>query len=176
VRWLGSGPRCGIGEIVLPATQPGSSIMPGKVNPVMAEALLQAVAFTLGADATIAVCGQAGTFELNVMMPVMAYQLLESLRILSAAVRTFTERCVLGIDADAERCAAGIERSLALCTALAPAIGYDAAAAIAKEAFASGRTVREVARERQVLPDAELTRLLDPLRMTEPGVPDESKP
>jgi fumarate hydratase class II len=175
VRWLGSGPRCGIGEIVLPATQPGSSIMPGKVNPVMAEALLQAAAFTLGADATIAVCGQAGTFELNVMMPVMAYQLLESVRILSAAVRTFTERCVLGIDADAERCAAGLERSLALCTALAPAIGYDAAAAIAKEAFASGRTVREVARERQVLPDAELTRLLDPLRMTEPSIAPDSK-
>ena len=170
VRWLASGPRCGLGEINLPATQPGSSIMPGKVNPVMAEAVLQMAAFVIGADLTVTLCGQAGNFELNVMMPVMAYQLLESLRIMAAAVRAFTERCVAGITANAERCAAMIEQSLAMCTALAPAIGYDAAAAIAKESYATGKTVREIARERKLLSDESLARLLDPLRMTEPGL------
>jgi fumarate hydratase class II len=172
VRWLGSGPRCGLGEINLPATQPGSSIMPGKVNPVMAEAVLQAAAFVIGADVTVTICGQAGNFELNVMMPVMAYQLLESIRILSNAVRLFAERCVSGLTANPERCAATIEQSLAMCTALAPAIGYDAAAAIAKESFATGKTVREIARARNVLSDEALARILDPLRMTEPGVPE----
>jgi fumarate hydratase class II len=145
--------------------------MPGKVNPVMAEALCQAAAFTIGADATITIAGQSGNFELNVMMPVMAYQLLESMRILAAAVRVFTERCVVGIRAERARIAASIEQSLALCTALAPVIGYDAAAAIAKESYATGKTVREIARARRVLPDDQLDRLLDPLRMTKPGVP-----
>ena len=172
VRWLGSGPRCGLGEISLPATQPGSSIMPGKVNPVMAEALLQAAAFTIGADATVTVCGQGGHFELNAMMPLLAHQLLESIRILAAAVRQFTARCVTGIEANEARCTARIEESLALCTALAPAIGYDAAAAIAKESFATGKTVREVARARGVLPEDVLARVLDPRRMTEPGIPE----
>jgi len=172
VRWLGSGPRCGIGEISLPPTQPGSSIMPGKVNPVMAEAVLQMAAFVIGADLTITLCGQGGNFELNVMMPLMAYQLLESIRIMAAAVHQFTGRCVQGIRAEAERCAATIEQSLAMCTALAPVIGYDAAAAIAKESYATGRTVREVARERKVLPEEALARLLDPMRMTRPGIPE----
>ena len=172
IRWLGSGPRCGLGEINLPPTQPGSSIMPGKVNPVMAEALLQAAAFVIGADAIITVAGQAGNFELNVMMPVMAYELLESIRILANAVRAFADRCVTGITANRERCAATIEQSLAMCTALAPAIGYDAAAAIAKESFATGKTVREIARERGVLPEDALARILDPLRMTAPGIPE----
>ena len=172
IRWLASGPRCGIGEINLPATQPGSSIMPGKVNPVMAEAILQMAAFVIGADLTVTVCGQAGNFELNVMMPVMAYQLLESLRIMAAAVRAFTDRCVAGITANAERCNAMIEQSLAMCTALAPAIGYDAAAAIAKESYSTGKTVREIARERRALPEDALARILDPLRMTEPGIPE----
>ena len=172
VRWLGSGPRCGLGEINLPATQPGSSIMPGKVNPVMSEAVTQMAAFVIGADVTVTICGQAGNFELNVMMPVMAYELLESIRIMSNAVRAFTERCVAGITARPERCAAAIEQSLAMCTALAPAIGYDAAAAIAKESFATGKTVREIARARNVLSDEVLQRILDPLRMTEPGVPE----
>jgi fumarate hydratase class II len=171
VRWLGSGPRCGIGEISLPAVQPGSSIMPGKVNPVMAEALCQAAAFVIGADLTVTLGGQAGNFELNVMMPIMAHQQLESLRILAAAVRAFTERCVVGIHAERERAAAAIEQSLAMCTALAPVIGYDAAAAIAKESYATGRTVREIARERKVLPEEQLARILDPLRMTAPGIP-----
>ncbi len=172
IRWLGSGPRCGLGEINLPATQPGSSIMPGKVNPVMAEAVMQMAAFVIGADTTVTLCGQAGNFELNVMMPVMAYQLLESIRIMSNAVRAFTERCVVGITANPERCATEIEQSLAMCTALAPAIGYDAAAAIAKESFTTGKTVREIARERGVLPEETLARILDPLRMTEPGIPE----
>ncbi|MEB2284438.1 MAG: aspartate ammonia-lyase [Polyangiaceae bacterium UTPRO1] len=172
VRWLASGPRCGIGEISIPATQPGSSIMPGKVNPVMAEALLQAAAFVIGADLTVTLGGQAGNFELNVMMPIMAHQQLESLRILAAAVRAFTERCVVGIRAERERAAAAIEQSLAMCTALAPIIGYDAAAAIAKESYASGQTVRDIARARQVLPEERLARVLDPLRMTKPGLPE----
>ncbi len=170
IRWLASGPRCAIGEIVLPAVQPGSSIMPGKVNPVMAEAVCQMAAFVIGADATVTVCGQAGNFELNAMMPVMAYQLLESIRIMAAAVRQFSDRCVSGIRADVERCAGAIEQSLALCTALAPAIGYDAAAAIAQEAYATGKTVREIARQRNLLPEDTLARLLDPVRMTRPGV------
>ncbi len=171
VRWLASGPRCGIGEITLPATQPGSSIMPGKVNPVMAEALCQAAAFVIGADLTVTLCGQAGNFELNVMMPVMAHQQLESIRILAAAVRVFTARCVVDIRAEREHAAAAIEQSLAMCTALAPAIGYDAAAAIAKESYATGKTVREIARERKILSEEQLERMLDPLRMTKPGVP-----
>jgi len=171
LRWLGSGPRCGIGEISLPAIQPGSSIMPGKVNPVMAEALCQMTAFVIGADLTVTVAGQAGNFELNVMMPIMAHQQLESIRIMAAAVRAFTDRCVVGIRAEHERCAAAIEQSLAMCTALAPAIGYDAAAAIAKESYATGKTVREIARAKKVLPDEQLARILDPFRMTEPGIP-----
>ncbi|HEY2388128.1 MAG TPA: class II fumarate hydratase [Candidatus Binatia bacterium] len=172
LRWLGSGPRCGFGEINLPATQPGSSIMPGKVNPVMAEAVLQMAAFVIGADATVTICGQAGNFELNVMMPVMALQVLESIRIMANAVRVFSDRCVAGITANAERCSSQIEQSLAMCTALAPVIGYDAAAAIAKESFATGKTVREIARAKKVLPDDALTRILDPLRQTEPGIPE----
>jgi fumarate hydratase, class II len=171
IRWLGSGPRSGLGEISLPVTQPGSSIMPGKVNPVMAEALCQAAAFVIGADLTVTIGGQAGNFELNVMMPIMAHQQLESIRILAAAVRVFTERCVVGIRAERERATAGVEQSLAMCTALAPVIGYDAAAAIAKEAYATGKTVREIARARGILPEPQLDRILDPLRMTRPGIP-----
>ena len=172
VRWLGSGPRCGLGEIVLPPTQPGSSIMPGKVNPVMAEAVCQMAAFVIGADLTVTIAGQAGNFELNVMMPIMAHQVLECVRIMAGAVRAFTDRCVVGITADRERAAAAIEQSLAMATALAPAIGYDAAAAIAKESAATGKTVRAIARERGVLPDDVLARVLDPRRMTEPGIPE----
>jgi len=171
IRWLASGPRCGIGEITLPATQPGSSIMPGKVNPVMAEAVCQMAAFVIGADLTVTLAGQSGNFELNVMMPVMAHQQLESIRIMAAAVRAFTDRCIVGIEAEPMRAAAAVEQSLAMCTALAPVIGYDAAAAIAKESYATGKTVREIARERNVLPADQLARILDPFRMTEPGVP-----
>jgi len=170
IRWLGSGPRCGIGEIVLPAVQPGSSIMPGKVNPVIAESLLMAAAQVIGNDATIAVCGQGGHFELNSMMPVMIHNFLESIRLLALSAGNFHDRCVVGITADADRCRETIERSLALAAALAPEIGYDAAAAIAKEAYQTGRTIREVAEDRKILPLDRLNELLDPVRMTMPGI------
>jgi len=168
VRWLGSGPRCGIAEILLPDTQPGSSIMPGKVNPVIAESVLMVAAQVIGNDLAIAIGGQAGNFELNVMMPVMAYNLLQSVKLLARSAENFATRCVQGIQADEARNRAMIEQSLAMCTALAPVIGYDAAARIAKEAYKTGRTVREVARARKVLPDARLSELLDPWSMTMP--------
>ena len=169
VRWLGCGPRAGIGEIRLPAVQPGSSIMPGKVNPVMAEALIQVCAQVVGNDAAITIGGLSGNFELNVMMPLMAHNLLQSIRLLTNASALFTEKCVKGLEADEERCRETIEKSLAMCTALSPKIGYDAAAKIAKEAYESGKTVREVAREKKILPEEELNQALDPRAMTEPG-------
>jgi fumarate hydratase, class II len=169
IRFLGSGPRCGLGELVIPATQPGSSIMPGKVNPVMCEMLMMVCAQIHGNDATVAFSGAQGNFQLNVMMPVMAHNLLQSIDLLSSAVRLFTGRCVRGLAADGERCAATIEQSLSLATSLAPIIGYDAAAAIAKEAHASGRTIRAVARERSGLDAATLEKHLDPASQTEPG-------
>jgi fumarate hydratase class II len=177
VRWLGSGPRCGIGEIILPETQPGSSIMPGKVNPVIAESVCQAAAQVMGNDLTILIGGQSGNFELNVMMPVMAHNLLESIRILARSADNFTNRCVAGIRASADRSREMVEKSLALCTVLAPEIGYDAAAAIAKEAHETGRTVREVATRKAVLSPDRLDELLDPMGMTRPPVvdPDERR-
>ena len=170
IRWLASGPRCGIGEILLPETQPGSSIMPGKVNPVIAESVLQVAAQVIGNDLAVLVGGQAGVFELNVMMPVMAHNLLESIRLLSASAVNFSERCVQGIQADRTRASEMIEKSLAMCTALAPEIGYDAAAAIAKESYKTGRTVREVTLEKGVVSPERLKELLDPRGMTEPGI------
>ena len=169
IRWLGSGPRAGLAEINLPATQPGSSIMPGKVNPVMCEAVTMVAAQVIGYDATIAFCGATGNFELNVMMPVMVYDLLQSIQLLASVSRVFTDKCVVGITANVERCLETVERNLAICTALAPRIGYDKAAAISKEAYATGRTVREVAKEWKVLPDDEIDALLDFRKMTEPG-------
>ncbi|MBI3016180.1 MAG: class II fumarate hydratase [Candidatus Tectomicrobia bacterium] len=171
IRWLGSGPRCGIGEILIPDLQPGSSIMPGKVNPVMPEMLTMVAAQVIGNDAAITIGGQGGNFELNVYMPVMGYNLLQSIELLARGTRTFTSRCIRGLEANRQRCEEMVEKSLAMCTALAPRIGYDAAAAIAKEAYTSGRTVREVAREKRVLPEDELNAVLDPRRMTEPGIP-----
>ncbi len=174
LRWLSSGPRCGIGEIGLPDTQPGSSIMPGKVNPVMCESVLQVAAHVIGCDATITVCGQAGNFELNVMMPIMALRLLESITYSASVVRAFTKKCVVGITANKERCEEMIEKSLAMVTSLAPVIGYDEAAKIAKESFRTGKTVREVARARKILPEAKLKRVLDPWRITEPGTSENA--
>ncbi|MBI4179529.1 class II fumarate hydratase, partial [bacterium] len=171
VRWLGSGPRCGIGEILLPDLQPGSSIMPGKVNPVMPEMLLMVCAHVIGNDVTVTWGGQAGNFELNVMKPVMAYNLLQSIEILSRGSAAFADKCVNGLTANRERCEELIEKSLAMCTALAPKIGYDAAAAIAKESYKTGKTVREIARERRIMSEKDLTRILDAKRMTRPGVP-----
>ncbi len=170
IRWLSSGPRCGIGEISIPATQPGSSIMPGKVNPVMSEMALMVAAQVIGNDATIAFAasGIGSSFELNVMMPVMAYNLLQSIALLSRAARVFSDRTVLGIEVNTERCESLVEQSLAMCTSLAPIIGYDKAAEIAKESFKTGKTVRQVALEKKLMSDAELNKALDPKRMTQP--------
>lgn len=170
IRWLASGPRCGIGEISIPSTQPGSSIMPGKVNPVMSEMALMVAAQVVGNDATIAFAGSGlgSTFELNVMMPVMAYNLLQSIELLSKAARVFADRCAAGIEADKARCESLVEQSLAMCTSLAPVIGYDKAADIAKESHKTGKTVRQVAAERKLMSDAELNKVLDAKRMTEP--------
>jgi fumarate hydratase, class II len=170
IRWLGSGPRCGIGEISLPETQPGSSIMPGKVNPVIAESVLMVAAQVIGNDLTVTLSGQSGVFELNVMMPVMADNILESVRLLAASAVNLTERCIEGIQANSERCNEMVEQSLAMCTALAPEIGYDAAAAIAKESYKTGRTVREVAVARKVASPKRLREILDPMKMTRPGI------
>jgi fumarate hydratase class II len=156
LRWLGSGPRCGLGEIIIPALQPGSSIMPGKVNPVIPEAVIQAAAQVAGNDATIALCGMSGNFELNAMLPVIAYNLLQSIDLLSAAALTFAQKCVSGITADRKICAAAVEKSLALATGFVPRIGYDRAAALAKRAYDSGKTVREVLMEEGVLSAQEI--------------------
>ena len=169
IRWLACGPRCGIGEITIPATQPGSSIMPGKVNPVMSEMLIQVCAQVIGNDTAIMLGARDSVFELNVMMPLIAHNLLESIRLLSNAVRVFTARCVAGLAADERRCSQMIEQSLALCTSLAPVIGYDQAAAIAEEAFATGKTIREVALARKVCSPEQLAALLDPASMTAPS-------
>ncbi len=169
IRWLGCGPRCGFAEIKLPARQPGSSIMPGKVNPVMSEAMMQAAARVLGNDQTIAICGAAGgQFQLNVMMPVMADAVLESVSLLSGATSAFTEHCLAGIEANREACQAAVEKSLALATGLNPQIGYERAAAVAKEAFDTGKTIRELCREKKILPDDQFEEALDPWRMTRP--------
>ena len=170
IRWLSSGPRTGFAEITIPSLQPGSSIMPGKINPVIPESVLMVCAQVIGNDATIATGGMAGNFELNVMMPVMAYNLLQSIEILASSSRLLAERCVDGIEANRERCKQMVEQSLAMVTSLAPKIGYDPAAAIAKEAFATGRTVRELATERGVLPPDELEQALDARAQTEGGI------
>src|SRR2546421_5606494 len=169
IRLLGSGPRCGIGEIQLPATQPGSSIMPGKVNPVMCESMMMVCAHVFGNDTAITWAGANGNFELNVMMPVMAHDLLESIRLLANVCDAFREKCVTGISANKQRCEELVELSMAMVTSLAPKIGYDRAAEIAKESARTGKTVREICRQKKVLPDAELDRVLDPVAMTEPG-------
>jgi len=170
IRWIGSGPRCGIGEIALPSLQPGSSIMPGKVNPVIPESVLMVAAQVIGNDATVAWGGAAGNFELNVMMPVIAYNLLQSIETVASASRLLAQRCVDGLTANVERNREMIEKSLALVTSLAPKIGYDLAAEIAKESFKTGRTVRELAIEREVLPLDELERALDARAQTEGGI------
>jgi fumarate hydratase, class II len=169
IRWLGSGPRCGLGEIKLPATQPGSSIMPGKVNPVMCEMVIQVGAQVIGNDATVTFAGTFGNFELNTMLPVTAHNLLQAIALLTNASRVFAHRCVAGLEVDAEKCAANIEQSLAMCTALAPEIGYDKAAKIAKVAYETGRTVRAVAAEMSGLDGNKLNELLDAKSQTEPG-------
>jgi fumarate hydratase, class II len=168
IRWLGSGPRCGIGEIQLPPTQPGSSIMPGKVNPVLCESMMMVCAQVFGNDTVVTWSAANGNFELNVMMPVMAHNILESIRLLGNVADAFTEKCVVGIEANEERCRELVELSMAMVTSLAPKIGYDRAAEIAKESARTGKTVREICREKKVL-ENELEDTLDPLAMTQPG-------
>lgn len=161
IRWLASGPRCGLGEINLPSLQPGSSIMPGKVNPVIPEAVMQVAAQVMGNDTAIMMGGQAGNFELNVMLPVMAYNLLQSIALQSSVTEVFAEKCIVGITANREACAGNIEKSLALVTGLVPEIGYDKAAAIAKKAYESGKTIREVAIEENILSPDKIDDLLN---------------
>ncbi|BDG59173.1 class II fumarate hydratase [Caldinitratiruptor microaerophilus] len=170
IRWLASGPRTGIGELVLPPVQPGSSIMPGKVNPVIAESLMMVCVQVMGNDLTVSLGGQHGNFELNVMMPVMAHNLLQSITLLARAVDNFTRRAVAGLEANRQRCEEMVERSLAMVTSLAPVIGYDRAAALAKKAHEENRTIRELLLAEKVLPADEIARLLDPWSMTEPGL------
>ena len=169
VRWLGSGPHNGIGEIRLPALQPGSSIMPGKVNPVMSESLMMVCCQVIGNDAAVAMGGASGSFELNTFLPLLARNLLESIEILGNACRNFEERCIRGIEADEEQCRLTIERNTMLVTALAPVIGHEKAAELALEAIRSGKTIRQVAMQEKLLPEAELDAALDARKMTEPG-------
>jgi fumarate hydratase class II len=166
IRLIGSGPRCGIGEIVLPDLQPGSSIMPGKVNPVMPEMITMVAAQVIGCDAAITVGGLQGHFELNTFKPLIAHNLLFAIQILSTGCRAFADKCVVGLVANKERCEELIEKSLMMCTALAPKIGYDASAKLAQEAYKTGKTVRELATEKKLMPKEELDRLLDVRSMT----------
>jgi fumarate hydratase class II len=170
VRWMASGPRTGLAEIRLPDLQPGSSIMPGKVNPVLVEAMTQAAAQVIGNDATVAFAGSQGNFELNVYLPVIARNVLESIRLLANVVQLFAERCVAGIEADVERCRAYAESSPSLGTSLNPYIGYEKAAEVVKESVRTGRSVREIATERGLLTDAELDTALDVLGMARGGI------
>ncbi len=169
IRWLGSGPRCGFFEVSLPERAPGSSIMPGKVNPVMCESLMQVAARVMGNDQTITICGAAGgNFQLNIMMPIMGHTTLESVHLLANGVRAFIEFCMRGLTANEDVCEAAVEQSLSMSTSLNPLIGYEKASKLTKEAFASGKTIRELAREQKLVSDEELDRALDPMRMTEP--------
>ncbi|HEU4762891.1 MAG TPA: lyase family protein, partial [Gemmatimonadales bacterium] len=176
IRLLASGPRTGLAEISLPAVQPGSSIMPGKVNPSIAEMVNQVCYQALGLDTTVAMAAEAGQLELNVMMPVITHNIVFMLIIVANATRVFAERCIEGVEADAEQCAYWLERSPALVTALAPRIGYAEAAKLAKEAVASGLTVRELVTKKGVLDPKELDAVLDLRAMTELGVPGAGAP
>jgi fumarate hydratase, class II len=169
VRWLGSGPRCAFYELQLPDRQPGSSIMPGKVNPVMCESMMQVCARVLGNDQTLTVSGAAGgQFQLNIMMPVMGHAALESVMLLAKSAAAFVEFCAVEMEANRAACEASVEKSLAMCTSLNPHIGYERAAALAKEAFKTGKTIRQLCQEQKILPDDVLAKVLDPWSMTEP--------
>jgi fumarate hydratase class II len=169
IRWLSSGPRCGFFEVQLPDRQPGSSIMPGKVNPVLCESMMQVAAWVFGKDAAVAMAGAAGgQFQLNIMMPVMGHAVLQSAVLMAQVTGAFVELCALEMEANAEQCEAMVEQSLAMVTSLNPHVGYERAAALAKEAFKTGKTIRELCREQNVLSEADLAKALDPWRMTEP--------
>lgn len=169
IRWLGSGPRCGFYEVKLPDRQPGSSIMPGKVNPVMCESLMQVAARVMGNDQTVALGGAAGgQFQLNIMMPVMGHATLESVNLLARGTDAFVDFCAREMEANEEACTSAVEKSLSMVTSLNPHIGYERAAALAKEAFKTGKTIRQLCEEQQILPKDVLREALDPWRMTEP--------
>ena len=169
IRWLGSGPRCGFAELKLPSRQPGSSIMPGKVNPVMCESMMQVTARVLGNDQTVDLSGTAGgQFQLNIMMPVMGHATLESIQLMAAATRAMVDFCAEEMEANVEAAEAAVEQSLSMVTSLSPRIGYEKASALAKQAFETGKTIRELCREQGILPENTLKEALDPWRMTEP--------
>ena len=169
IRWLSSGPRCGYNEIALPSRQPGSSIMPGKVNPVMCESLMQLTARVMGNDQTITMSGAAGgQFQLNIMMPVMGQTTLESIQLLTNGTNAFVDFCVMEMKANTEACESFVEKSLSMVTSLNPHVGYEIASQLAKEAFVSGKTIRELCNDREILPPEVLDEALDPMRMTEP--------
>jgi fumarate hydratase class II len=160
IRWLASGPRCGLGEISIPSLQPGSSIMPGKINPVIPEAVIQVAAQVMGNDTTIMMGGQSGNLELNVMLPVMAYNLLQSIDLLSSGSQILAEKCITGITANKQKCMENIDKSLAMATYLVPHVGYDTAASIARKADKTGKTIKEVVLEEKILTESELTKIL----------------
>jgi fumarate hydratase class II len=173
IRWLGSGPRCGLGELNLPAIQPGSSIMPGKVNPVICEAVIMVACQVVGNDAAVGMAGFGGVgpvLDLNVGLPVIARNLIESVNLLANVSDVFREKLLDGLEVNKERCAALIEQSLMMCTSLAPVIGYDNAAALAKEAHKTNKTIRQLATEKKLLDPKKLDELLEPWSMTEPGI------
>lgn len=171
IRWLGSGPRCGFYEVKLPDRQPGSSIMPGKVNPVMCESLMQVAARVMGNDQTVAISGATGgQFQLNIMMPIMGHVTLESIELLASCTNAFVDFCAVDMEANPDACEAAVEKSLSMVTSLNPYIGYEKAAALAKEAFATGKTIRELCEEKEILPPEQLQEALDPWKMTEPQV------
>ncbi len=166
IRWAGSGPFGGIGELILPEVQPGSSIMPGKINPVIPESVLQVSAKVIGNDTTITICGQSGNFQLNTMMPLIGFTSIESGLILTNGINTLREKCISGLKADISRCNELVEKSLAMVTSLTPEIGYDAASNIAKEAYLTGRTIREILKEKNLIEKKKIEELLDPMKMT----------
>ncbi|MEE2643088.1 MAG: class II fumarate hydratase [Planctomycetota bacterium] len=169
IRWLGSGPRCGFFEVSLPSRQPGSSIMPGKVNPVMCESMMQVTARVMGNDQTLTLSGAAGgQFQLNIMMPVMGQTTLESIGLLANSANAFIDFCVSEMEANVEKCESFVEESLSMVTSLNPHIGYMKASALAKEAFHSGKTIRQLCLEQEILPEETLQEALDPFSMTEP--------
>ena len=169
IRWLGSGPRCGFFEVILPDRQPGSSIMPGKVNPVMCESVMQLTTRVMGNDATMTMCGATGgNFQLNIMMPVMGHTALESIHLLAHGINAFIEFCLEGLEANPVACEASVEQSLSMVTSLNPYIGYEKASKLAKDAFATGKTIRQLCLEEEVLPEEILNKALDPFSMTEP--------
>ncbi len=175
IRWLGSGPRCGFFELALPSRQPGSSIMPGKVNPVMCESLMQVTARVMGNNQAIVISGAAGgQFQLNIMMPMMGHTTLESIQLLAGGTRAFVDFCAAEMQANIEVCDSFVEKSLSMITSLNPYIGYEKASKLAKLAFSSGKTIRELCTEQNILPAETLEEVLDPMRMTEPQ--DENAP